>query len=66
MGISICLLAILNLMDIEGFGTSFKKFDLISSLFDYWVCIYPFCELLIGISFLTSTTPNLIIGIALI
>ena len=31
MGISICLLAMLKLMDIETFGTSYKKYDLISS-----------------------------------
>ena len=34
MGISICLLAMLKLMDIEAFGTSYKKYDLISAKFD--------------------------------
>ena len=53
-------------MDIKAFGTSFKKYDLISSQFDSWVYIYPFCELLIGISFLNSSPPSLIIFIALI
>ena len=53
-------------MDIEAFGTSYKKYDLISSKFDRCVYIYPFCELLIGISFLNSTLPSLIIFIALI
>ena len=66
MGISICLLAMLKLMDIEAFGTSYKKYDLISSQFDSWIYIYPFCELLIGISFLNSSPPSLIIFIALI
>jgi len=37
MGISICLLAMLKLMDIETFGTSYKKCDLISSKFDSWI-----------------------------
>jgi len=31
MGISICLLAMLKLMDIEAFGLSYKKYDLITS-----------------------------------
>ena len=66
MGISICLLAMLKLMDIEAFGKSFKKYDLISTRFNTWIYIYPFCELLIGISFLISSPPSLIIFIALI
>jgi len=53
-------------MDIEAFGTSYKKYDLISSKFDSWIYIYPFCELLIGISFLNSSPPSLIIFIAII
>ena len=66
MGISICLLAMLKLMDIEAFGKSYKKYDLISSRFDRWIYIYPFCELLIGISFLLTSPPSLVILIALI
>ena len=66
MGISICLLAMLKLMDIESFGISFKKYDLISSRFNQWIYIYPFCELLIGICFLLSAPPFLIILIAFI
>ena len=42
MGISICLLAMLKIMDIEAFGISFKKYDLISSRFNQWIYIYPF------------------------
>ena len=66
MGISICILAMLKLMDIEAFGKSFEKYDLISTRFNKWIYIYPFCELLIGISFLISSPPSLIIFIALI
>ncbi len=47
-------------------GTSYKKYDFISSQFESWIYIYPFCELLIGISFLNSSPPYLIIFIALI
>ena len=66
MGISICLLAMLKLMDIEAFGISFKKYDLISYRFKKWIYIYPFCELLIGISFLLSAPPSSVILIAFI
>ncbi len=34
MGITICFLAMLKLMDIEAFGTSYKKYDLIYFKFD--------------------------------
>ena len=53
-------------MDIEAFGTSYKKYDLISSKFNGWIYIYPFFELIIGISFLNSSPPSLIIFIALV
>ena len=66
MGISICLLAMLKLMDIESFGISFKKYDLISSRFNQWIYIYPFCELLIGISFLLSAPFSPVIIVAFI
>ena len=66
MGISICLLAMLKIMDIEAFGISFKKYDLISYRFKKWIYIYPFCELLIGISFLLSAPFSPIILVAFI
>ena len=66
MGISICLLAMLKLMDIESFGVSFKKYDLISYRFKKWIYIYPFCELLIGISFLLTAPPSSVVLIAFI
>ena len=66
MGISICLLAMLKIMDIDAFGISFKKYDLISYRFNKWIYIYPFCELLIGISFLLSAPPSSVILIAFI
>ena len=66
MGISICLLAMLKIMDIEAFGISFKKYDLISYRFKKWIYIYPFCELLIGISFLLTAPPYSVVLIAFI
>ena len=66
MGILICLLAMLKLMDIEAFGLSYKKYDWIISRFKSWIYIYPFCELLIGICFLLSAPPSTVILIAFI
>ena len=53
-------------MDIEAFGTSYKKYDLISPQFDSWIYNYSFFELIIGISFAKSFPPSLIIFIALV
>ena len=44
MGITICLFAMLKLMDIESFGTSYKKYDIVSSKFDGWIYIYHFID----------------------
>ena len=66
MGISICLLEMLKIMHIEAFGTSYKKYDLISSQFDSWIYIYPFFELIIGISFLNYSPNSIIIFISII
>ena len=52
-------------MDIDTFGKSYKKYDLISFQFDSKIYIYPFWELLIGISFLNSSPPSLVILIAI-
>ena len=37
MGISICLLAMLKLMDVEAFGLSYIKYDLSTSRFKSWI-----------------------------
>jgi len=54
MGISICLLAMLKLMDIEAFGASYKVYDLISSNFDSWIYIYHFYSIFLGIASIIS------------
>tara|TARA_A100001388_G_scaffold22675_1_gene14872 strand:+ start:322 stop:513 length:192 start_codon:yes stop_codon:yes gene_type:complete len=55
-----------ELIDIEAFGTSYKKYNLMSSQFDSWIYIYTFFELIIGINFLNSSPPSiaLVLGIS--
>ena len=36
MGIAICLLAMLKLMDVEAFAASFRKYDLLSQRWRPW------------------------------
>lgn len=52
MGISICALAMLKLMDVESFAASFVKYDLATQRWRVWGKIYPGVELLIGLGFL--------------
>ena len=52
MGISICALAMLKLMDVESFAASFVKYDLATQRWRGWGRLYPGVELLIGLGFL--------------
>ena len=52
MGIAICLLAMLKLMDVEAFAASFRKYDLLTQRWRAWGRLYPGIELLVGLGIL--------------
>ena len=52
MGIAICLLAMLKLMDVAAFAASFRKYDLLSQRWPAWARLYPGIELLVGLGVL--------------
>ena len=52
MGIAICLLAMLKLMDVPAFAASFRKYDLLSQRWRAWAALYPGTELLVGLGIL--------------
>ncbi len=52
MGIAICLLAMLKLMDVQAFAASFRKYDLLSQRWRSWGRLYPGIELLVGLGVL--------------
>jgi glutaredoxin len=65
MGISICLLAMLKLMDVEAFAASFRRYDLLSQRWRAWGRLYPGIELLVGLGMLLRpdrTEPSLLVG----
>ena len=70
MGLAICLLAMLKLMDVEAFAASFRKYDLLSQRWRAWARLYPGIELLIGLGILMQrqqpAAPQLIGGLALL
>lgn len=52
MGIALCLLAMLKLMDVDAFVTSFRNYDLLSQRWRKWARLYPGIELLVGLGVL--------------
>ena len=52
MGVAICLLAMLKLMDVEAFSASFRKYDLLTQRWRPWGRLYPAVELLVGLGVL--------------
>jgi glutaredoxin len=52
MGIAIILLAMLKLMDVDAFATSFRNYDLLSQHWRRWAHLYPGIELLVGLGVL--------------
>jgi glutaredoxin len=52
MGIAICLLAMLKLMDVPAFAASFRKYDLLTQRWQAWGRLYPGVELLVGLGVL--------------
>jgi glutaredoxin len=57
MGVAICLLAMLKLMDVEAFAASFRKYDLLSQRWQAWGRLYPGVELLVGLGVLLKPQP---------
>ena len=58
MGIAICLLAMLKLMDVEAFAASFRRYDLLSQRWRAWGRLYPGIELLVGLGVLLQPQPS--------
>lgn len=52
MGIALCLLAMLKLIDVPAFAASFRKYDLLSQRWPAWGRLYPGVELLVGLGML--------------
>jgi glutaredoxin len=59
MGLAICLLAMLKLMDVEAFAASFRRYDLLSQRWRPWGSLYPGIELLVGLGVLLHPDPIL-------
>jgi glutaredoxin len=54
MGYSLAMLALLKLMDVAAFATSFRKYDLLSQRLPAYARLYPGLELLVALGFLSA------------
>ncbi len=54
MGIALCMLASLKLMDMEGFAAGFAKYDLLSKRVKPYAWAYPVIELGLGLALLAK------------
>ncbi|MEB3201302.1 MAG: glutaredoxin [Synechococcus sp.] len=52
LGLSVCLLAMLKLIDVSAFAASFIRYDLLSQRWRPWSRLYPTIELLVGLGML--------------
>jgi hypothetical protein len=63
-------LAMLKLMDVDAFATSFRKYDLLSQRWRGWARFYPGIELLVGLGVLqqpeASAAAQLVGALALV
>lgn len=57
MGYSLALLAMLKLMDVPAFATSFLKYDLVSQRWPVYARLYPGLEMLVALGLLAAAAP---------
>lgn len=46
-----------KLLNIQGFATSYKMYDIVAMRWNIWGFIYPFVELILGVLYLTNLFP---------
>jgi glutaredoxin len=65
VGLSMCLLAMLKLQDVERFSSMFLNYDLLAKRYVPYATAYPFLELTAGVLMVAGALPWLSIPIAL-
>ncbi len=65
IAMTMCVLALLKLQDLEGFSTRFLGYDLLAQRYVPYASLYPFAELLAGVLMLAGALPWLAIPVAM-
>ena len=55
MGVFFMLFSFLKLLNVQGFSTTFSRYDYLAKIVPGFAICYPFLELFLGIAFLTQT-----------
>ncbi len=66
MGIIYIVFGFLKLYDIDKFVNVFRKYDIIANKVELWAWLYPFIEILLGISLLSNIFVNKTMKITLV
>ena len=66
MGIIYIVFGFLKLYDIDKFVNVFRKYDMIANKVEFWAWLYPFIEILLGISLLSNVFVNKTMKITLV
>ncbi|MEC7120809.1 MAG: glutaredoxin [Pseudomonadota bacterium] len=66
MGFSLCVLAILKLMDLHGFVAGFRQYDLLSERLPQYAYVYPLLELFVGLGLIAGLIPLLVGVVAML
>ena len=66
MGIIYIVFGFLKLYDIDKFVNVFRKYDIIANKVEFWAWLYPFIEILLGISLLSNVFVNKTMKITLV
>ena len=66
VSLSMCILALLKLQDVEGFATMFLNYDLLAKRWVPYATLYPFGEALAGVLMTAHALPWLSIPVALL
>ena len=48
-----------KLLNIEGFSSSYRMYDIVAQKWDFWGKVYPFVELALGIGYLINIYPTI-------
>ncbi|MCC6358970.1 MAG: heavy-metal-associated domain-containing protein [Phycisphaerales bacterium] len=57
MGGFFLVFSFFKLLDVRGFATSYRTYDLVAAAWPTWGYVYPFVELGLGVAYVTGATP---------
>ncbi len=66
MGGFFLVFSFFKLLDVRGFATSYRTYDLVATAWPTWGYVYPLVELTLGVAYVTGTLPWLTNSVTLV